>query len=279
MKNIVVTITAITAAQLLAVATALADSGAQVDEHHSCGTGCGSAEFNEAQATPATDGASLSDIGLLLELLSDPRYELRSAKALIHALDKAFPNDGFEDYTADTLKDFLYVFEVAFYTKRRRSDGETMIGLVKAPVVEVKKFAVGDKVVVVKRVDEESGWDNVWSNDMDTYVGNGTVYTINRVNEAGVYIGGLYGFPHGALAAAPVEVVAPEGRADDKFANLMELLEDTRYTYRTMATVLSKTGYANREALLEDLEDNGVDIEYANRNSDGAEMIGLSSRV
>lgn len=42
---------------------------------------------------------------------------------------------------------------------------------------------VGDKVKIVAAVSHEPGWNEVWVQSMDDYVGDGEVYTVARVRD------------------------------------------------------------------------------------------------
>ena len=222
MNNINITLNNITLSQLLSVTAALVEHSFNTTTH-SCDGQCETSEAPKVDAgisASVEEGPStvkLTPVGVILEFLSDPRFELRTASALVTALDAAFPDDAFGSFCEEDMLSYLTFNGIAYYTKTRRRDGAMLIGLHKAPVEAT---------------------------------------------------------PAAEAVAIPT---IPEGKT--KFAKLMELLEDRRYTWRTVATLVEKTGYANKDEVLAELEDNGVSIEFANRNSDGAEMIGLSSRV
>lgn len=77
-------------------------------------------------------------------------------------------------------------------------------------------FKVGDKVKVVAFVPsnhflgmngtdlETDLWRNSWTNEMDSYVNNGEIYTIKKIIHSGVYFveKPRYGFPALALKLA-----------------------------------------------------------------------------
>ncbi|MFY7953994.1 MAG: hypothetical protein ACOVT5_15945 [Armatimonadaceae bacterium] len=82
--------------------------------------------------------------------------------------------------------------------------------LVAAPAAPV--FKSGDKVRIVRKVTEETGWENTWVGDMDTYVGKPDILTISHVEDAGVYFtdfaGDGLGYPPSSLELV-VEDAAP----------------------------------------------------------------------
>lgn len=64
------------------------------------------------------------------------------------------------------------------------------------------EFNVGDKVMVVRKVEEEYGWSNTWNNSgMTPYVNNGTVYTISKIENFGIRFeeDRMYSWPKGSL--------------------------------------------------------------------------------
>ena len=75
-------------------------------------------------------------------------------------------------------------------------------------------FKVGDEVLIVRKVEQESGWANNWVPDMDGFVGKETVLKVAAVTNNGVYFAPLrevarmcgapeiYGWPNGALEHA-----------------------------------------------------------------------------
>ena len=193
----------LSAAQLLAVSAALFDEqfGTTHDTTQTCSDPCTQPE--EVAAAEASENA-VSSLDIILEALRDPRYEQRSVNSLAEKAGVA---------TWD-VEGILNIANVAYSTKTRRSDGATLIGLVKDPV---------------------------------------------------------------AVPAAPAEVPAPANVA--KFDILMDLLKDSRFTWRTVATLVEKTGYHSKDEIEAALDDAGVDYETTYRNSDGAPIMALSSRV
>lgn len=63
---------------------------------------------------------------------------------------------------------------------------------------EPQEIKVGSKVKVVRKVEKEDGWKDVWTSSMDSYVGNGEVYEVLRVDSAGVRFD-RWNFPKSAL--------------------------------------------------------------------------------
>lgn len=59
-------------------------------------------------------------------------------------------------------------------------------------------FKVGDKVVVVRRVLDEDGWNNVWTGQMNELIGNQTEYEIAEITGQGIRFYG-FGWPAGSL--------------------------------------------------------------------------------
>lgn len=59
-------------------------------------------------------------------------------------------------------------------------------------------FKVGDKVVVVRKVVDEDGWDNVWISHMSELIGSKTEYEIDSITGQGIRFYG-FGWPAGAL--------------------------------------------------------------------------------
>lgn len=59
-------------------------------------------------------------------------------------------------------------------------------------------FKVGDKVVVVRRVEREDGWKNVWAIEMGSYLGSRKEYRIESIDATGIRFD-YYGWPAGAL--------------------------------------------------------------------------------
>ena len=54
----------------------------------------------------------------------------------------------------------------------------------------MSEFQIGDLVRVVRKIvkmDPEV-WDNCWTNSMDTFVNNGEVYVVRRVDSSGVFL-------------------------------------------------------------------------------------------
>ena len=59
-------------------------------------------------------------------------------------------------------------------------------------------FKVGDKVRVVKKVEQENGWRNSWVDDMDELLGK--TFTINMIDESGIFFeDSHYEFPPSSL--------------------------------------------------------------------------------
>jgi hypothetical protein len=79
-----------------------------------------------------------------------------------------------------------------------------------------KRFKSGDKVRIVRKVTEETGWNNRWIAEMDAYVGRPDILTIDRVAGSGVYFRGVtagnfgvhLGYPPSSLELV-VEDAAP----------------------------------------------------------------------
>lgn len=70
--------------------------------------------------------------------------------------------------------------------------------------IKMSKFKIGDEVKVVKKVEEENGWNNSWVYDMTETVNNGKTYAIAKISDNGVYLksndGTLsYGYPVSSL--------------------------------------------------------------------------------
>ena len=194
----------LSAAQLLAVSAAL--FGEQFDTTHDTTQTCSGPRTQPEEVAAAEAEASEFGTEFMMAALRDPRYEMRTAKSLASKLGP-WAN---ESDVANELDDQ----GIAYFTKTRRSDGATLIGLVKEPV---------------------------------------------------------------AVPAAPAEVPAPAVIA--KFDILMGLLEDPRFTWRTVATLVEKTGYHSQYDIADALDDANVDYETAYRDSDGAPIMALSSRV
>lgn len=59
-------------------------------------------------------------------------------------------------------------------------------------------FQVGDKVRVVKRVEEEEGWENDWVDSMDGYIGESSL--IVQISSMGIRLeSSFYRFPPSSL--------------------------------------------------------------------------------
>ena len=62
------------------------------------------------------------------------------------------------------------------------------------------KFKVGDRVRIVRKVERENGWNDVWLVGMDPYVDDNQVYTVLRLDHHGIKLKEIsYYWPMGAL--------------------------------------------------------------------------------
>lgn len=59
-------------------------------------------------------------------------------------------------------------------------------------------FKIGDKVRVVRRVEEEEGWNNDWVDSMDGYIGENSI--IVQIRSTGIRLASsFYNFPPSSL--------------------------------------------------------------------------------
>jgi len=115
--------------------------------------------------------------------------------------DEEFPNQGWMEDMEKLIGEQLTVTEVTdkdLYAHKNGSQGWWWPLEVLELVVEKFEFKVGDKVCVVKRVESEKGWSNVWTEDMDDYIGK--TLTISSVYSQGIYfVGCPFDFPASSL--------------------------------------------------------------------------------
>jgi hypothetical protein len=65
-----------------------------------------------------------------------------------------------------------------------------------------REIKAGDYVKVVRRVDRQEGYKNVWTDPMDAIVGNGKRYKVHAVIKEGVWLDtdvGYHGYPQSSL--------------------------------------------------------------------------------
>lgn len=69
-------------------------------------------------------------------------------------------------------------------------------------------FNTGDKVYIVRRVEQEDGWDNTWPRSlMDPFISDTTTYTVYSTRPSGVsFVEIPYSWPPGALLLAKAYV-------------------------------------------------------------------------
>ena len=79
-----------------------------------------SACAHHPEAVPESACERPTTISVLIKMLEDPRYKLRSVSSLIEAAGLSTPGDIF---------DLLNVNDVNVRTKRRRGDNELLVGL------------------------------------------------------------------------------------------------------------------------------------------------------
>lgn len=82
-------------------------------------------------------------------------------------------------------------------------------------------YKPGDRVRVVRSVLEESGWDNVWVEEMYAAIGN--VYTVERSDDSGVWFVEPidrynYGFPKGSIELESITILQKD--IDTRYINL-----------------------------------------------------------
>jgi len=109
------------------------------------------------------------------------------------------------------------------------------------PKHDPNKFKAGDKVVVYRKfnLDEVEGWDNIWVDSMDKFVGS--EYIVNEVyGSCGIHLCGCsddyysYGFPSCALAL----VQTAEEIAEEKACDLAK--QQLKQTHKQLAEKSAK---------------------------------------
>lgn len=95
-------------------------------------------------------------------------------------------------------------------------------------------FKVGDRVRVVKQVNEENGWKNVWINDMSAAIGE--IHIIKLIDEHGVYFKSSesnrknsyygFGFPPSSLELVTDVTLSPKFKDGDRVRVVKRVTEE-----------------------------------------------------